>query len=66
METYKLGQTPKGRKLNEDNLNADVLVIWNSMELLTGNRYHTLVELYNKQNQFVVTVPMEEIAIIKM
>lgn len=49
-------------ELNEDILDSDVEVVYKGKEYKTGNRYGTLVELW-ENHKFVMHVPMGNITI---
>jgi len=45
---------------NENDLSSNIVVLYKNKQYITGNRRHSLVELY-KNNKFIVTVPIKEI-----
>jgi hypothetical protein len=61
----KKGKTFKGFKLNENNLKSNQWCLYLETIYKTGNRYHTLVELYSPKG-FVTTVSMEDIILLKL
>ena len=58
------GRDLKGRKLNEDNLDSSIPVIYQGKRYTTGNRRHDLVELYRGKKFFKI-VSMGEIRVIE-
>jgi hypothetical protein len=50
-------------RLTEDNLKAGVIVEYKGKTYETGNRRHTLVELY-KNDKFVCTVAMSQVKVV--